>query len=168
VLVAGGVLREDGVGGEAARAHVVDERLLRLDGERVGGVGEAAQLQVHHRQLVLVAQQAVHEERVAGREPEVGGHVAHVHAHVRAGLAARVRVTVADSRQGRTCEPKNTSVFFRVRVFDVWSIWVWVLCKFRERFSFFISARSHDTIFLLPEFFRTSSKMKKATWRFNF
>ena len=102
MLVAGGVLREDGVGGEAARAHVVDERLLGLDGERVGGVGEAAQLQVHHRQLVLVAQQAVHEERVAGGEPEVGGHVAHVHAHVRARLAVRMRVTAVAHVSPRT------------------------------------------------------------------
>lgn len=60
VLVAGGVLREDGVGLEAACAYVIDERLFGLDGHRVDALVKATQLQVGHCHLVLVAQQAVH------------------------------------------------------------------------------------------------------------
>ena len=64
VLVAAGMLGDDGLGLEAPTAHIVDEPLFGVDGHVVLALVDPLQLKIEQRDLVLVFEQTVHDERM--------------------------------------------------------------------------------------------------------
>lgn len=65
VLVAIGVLREDGSSLKSTTADVEDQRLFGLNGQAVRVRIDAFELEIHDGHLVLVLEQSVHEDRMA-------------------------------------------------------------------------------------------------------